>query len=167
MRNPHQDQSVAQATAGVDVVSGAAQEFAQVGQHIGVAIQAQNAAPGRDRRLGASGRSVKSRHCLLLRFVRIEQLDQVRHLQNLARMLWHIAELQVAARLPSAGQAADDCAQAAAVNESNLAQVQDDGTAIAQQPGYMRAQQLALATRNNPPVAAHDGDATDLASLQG
>jgi hypothetical protein len=47
-----------------------------------------------------------------------------------------------------------------------VAKVQDDSAAIAQQPGNMRTQRVALATRNNSSIAAHDGDASDLASVK-
>jgi hypothetical protein len=68
--------------------------------------------------------------------------------------------------LAGTGEASNYGAEAAADNEPNLAKVQNYGAAIAQQPGDVRAQRLALATRNNPPVAAHDGDASDFAGLK-
>ena len=79
-------------------------------------------------------------------------------------MFRHVAELQVSVHLAGAGQSADDGAEAAAVDESDFAQVQHDGAAVAQQPGDVGAQGLALAAGNDPPVAAHDGDASDLTS---
>jgi len=75
-------------------------------------------------------------------------------------------ELQVSVRLAGAGQAADDRAEATAVNEPDLAQVQDDGAAVAQQPGNVRAQQFVFVAGNNPPVASYDGDASNLPSIQ-
>jgi hypothetical protein len=57
---------------------------------------------------------------------------------------------------------ADHRADAAAVDESDLAQIQDDGAAGMQQPGNMRPQGFALATRNNPSVAAHYGDMSNV-----
>ena len=42
----HQEQSVGHAAAALDVISGAAQEFAQVGEHVGVGIETENAAAG-------------------------------------------------------------------------------------------------------------------------
>jgi hypothetical protein len=68
--------------------------------------------------------------------------------------------------LAGTGEASNYGAEAAADNEPNLAKVQNYGAAIAQQPGDVQAQRLALATRNNPPVAAHDGDASDFAGLK-
>jgi hypothetical protein len=44
--------------------------------------------------------------------------------------------------------------------------MQDDGTAVAQQPGHVRPQGFAFATRNNPSLAAHDGDASNLTSVE-
>jgi hypothetical protein len=90
----------------------------------------------------------------------------MRHFQNFAEMFRHVAKLQVSAHLAAAGQRADHRAQSAAVNESHVAQVQNDGAAVAQQPGNVRAQGLALAARNNPPIAAHDGDASDFSSVK-
>ena len=60
MRNAHQEQSVADSVSALDLVSGAAQQFAQVGEHIGIGVDAQNAAAGRDRCLGASSGAVES-----------------------------------------------------------------------------------------------------------
>jgi hypothetical protein len=68
--------------------------------------------------------------------------------------------------LTDAGQGTDHRTEAAAVNEADLAHVQDDGAAVAQQPGNVRAQRFALATRNNPSVTTHDGDASDFASVE-
>jgi hypothetical protein len=162
----HQEQSVAQFAAGVDFVSGAKQQFAQVGEHVGIGVEAQNAAAGADGRLDAGAMVVKGGDRLLLRFVRVEQSRQVRDFQNFTHVFRHVAELHVAARLTGAGQTADNRSEAAAVNESYVAQVQDDGSAVAQQPGNVRTQRLARTTGNDPAVAAHDGDASDLASIE-
>jgi hypothetical protein len=68
--------------------------------------------------------------------------------------------------LSSTGQRPNNGPDAAAVDKSNVAKVQDDGAAIAQQPGNVRPQRVALAACNNPSVAAHDGDASNLASIK-
>jgi hypothetical protein len=68
--------------------------------------------------------------------------------------------------LASAGEGANDGTESAAVDESDLPEVQDDGAAIAQQPGYVCTQRLALATGNNPPIAVDDGDASDITSVE-
>src|ERR1700691_1282922 len=81
-------------------------------------------------------------------------------------MFRHVAELEVAVHLASAGESADDGTETAAVNESALAQVQDNGAAVAQEPGHMRAQRFALAACNNPTVAVHDSDASDIPSVE-
>jgi hypothetical protein len=44
--------------------------------------------------------------------------------------------------------------------------MQHDAAAVAQQPGNVRPQSLALATCNNSPVAMHDGDLSDLTSVE-
>ncbi|HLM79267.1 MAG TPA: hypothetical protein VK302_01435, partial [Terriglobales bacterium] len=84
----------------------------------------------------------------------IEHRRQARHLQNFAHLFWHVAEFQVSAGLAGAGEDADHGAEAAAVNESDLAQIEDDGAAGMQQPGNMRQQGFAGLTGNNPSVAA-------------
>jgi hypothetical protein len=68
--------------------------------------------------------------------------------------------------LAGAGEAADNSAKAAAVNEFDFPQVQNDGAAVTQKPGYMREQRLTCLSGNNPSVAAHDGDASDFASIK-
>jgi hypothetical protein len=81
-------------------------------------------------------------------------------------MLRHVAQLQFSACLAGAGHGADYGAESAAVNESDLTQMQHDAAAVAQQPGNVRPQSLALATCNNSPVAMHDGDLSDLTSVE-
>jgi hypothetical protein len=81
-------------------------------------------------------------------------------------VLGDIAELQVSVDLAGAGEGADDGAESAAVDESDLAQMQNDGAAVAQQPGYMRTQGLALAPGNDSSVAMHDGDSSNIASIK-
>ena len=49
-------------------------------------------------------------------------------------MLGHVAQLQVPALLPNASQTSDYRSQTTAVNEDDLAKVQDNGSAIMQQP---------------------------------
>ncbi len=46
------------------------------------------------------------------------------------------------------------------------AQIEDDGAAGMQQPGNMCQQGFAGLTGNNPSVAAHYGDASNLASVE-
>ena len=53
VRDPHQNQGIAHASAGVDFVSGAAHYLAQVSEHVGIAVEAQNAAAGANGRLSA------------------------------------------------------------------------------------------------------------------
>ena len=81
-------------------------------------------------------------------------------------MFGYVAELQVSMHLAGAGEGADDGAESAAVDESDLAQMQNDGAAIAQQPCHMRAQRFALAAGNDSSVAVHDGDASNIASIE-
>jgi hypothetical protein len=65
-----------------------------------------------------------------------------------------------------AGEDANHGAEAGAVNESDLAQIQDDGAAAMQQPRNMCPQGFALATGNDPSVAAHYCDASNLTSVE-
>jgi hypothetical protein len=98
--------------------------------------------------------------------MRVEQSRQVRQLQNFSEMFGHIAKFQLTVRLPHAGQAADDRAQAAAIDKRDLAQVQDDGAPVTQQPGNVLAKGVALAAGDNSPVAADDGDASNFTSAE-
>src|SRR5580658_4344301 len=98
--------------------------------------------------------------------MRVEQLGQVRQFQNFAHVFGHVAELQVSVDLAGAGEGADDGAESAAVDESDLAQMQDDGAAVAQQPGHMCTQGLALAASNDSSVTVHDGDSSNVASIE-
>lgn len=81
-------------------------------------------------------------------------------------MFGHIAKLQITARLASAGEGPYDRAQTAAVNKADLAQVQNDGAPVAQQPTYVSTQRLAFAPRHNSSVAVHDGDTSNLTSFK-
>jgi hypothetical protein len=98
--------------------------------------------------------------------VRVEQLRQVRQIQNLANVFRYVAQLEVAVRLADAGQCSHHGAEPAAVDECDVGEVQHDGAAVMQQPGNVGAQSLALAAGNNPSVAAHDGDAAHLTSVE-
>src|SRR5580704_12937853 len=147
-------------------MSGAEQQFPQVSQHMGIPVEAQNASAGGSGCLRTGSRTVKRRDSRLFRFVGIEQLRELRQLQNFADTFGDIAELQIATHLPGAGQTADDGAEAAAVNELNFPQVQNDGATVAQQPGYVREQRFALTSGDNPAVAGNDGDASDFASVE-
>ena len=151
---------------GMNVISGALEKFPQVGEHVGIAVDAENAAAGKGRSFNACSRPIKGGHSLFLGVVSVEQTCQMRQLQNFAHMFWHIAQLQIAARLASAGQGADDRAQTAAVNKADLAQMQNDGAPVAQQPGHVSAQRLALASRNNSSIAMNNGDASNLTSFE-
>jgi hypothetical protein len=124
------------------------------------------AAIGAHNCLGAGSADVKGSDCVLLRFVRVEQGRQMREFENFTYMFRNVAELHVSAHLTGPGQAADHRAQAAAVDECEFAQMQYDGTAVAQQPGNVLAQGVALATGNNPPVATHNGYASNLTRVE-
>ena len=165
-RDAHQEKSVAYAASTLGVVSGTAQQFAQVGEHIYIGVEAQNPAAGEDRGLGRDSGAVEGGDRLLLRFVGVEYRRQARHIEHFAHLFRHVAELQVSASLAGAGEDADHGAEAAAVNESDLAQIEDDGGAGMQQPGNMRQQGFAGLTGNNPSVAANYGDASNLASVE-
>jgi len=162
----HQQQGVTQFAAGVNFVAGAPQKFAQVGEYVGIGVEAQNAVAAGYRRIGTRCLVIKGGNRPFLRFVRVEQTGQMTEFQNFAQMFRNVAELHVSARLASTGQAANHRAQAATVNEADIAEMQHDGATVAQQPGYMRSQGLTFAAGNNAPVAANDGDASYLASIE-
>ncbi len=151
---------------GVNVVSAALEEFPQVGENVGVAVDAENTAAGQCGSFNVRPGAIKSSDSLFLGVMCVEQTCQVRQLQNFAHMFGHIAQLQITARLARAGEGPDDRAQTAAVNKADLAQVQNDGAAVAQQPGHVSAQRLALAPRNNAPVAVNNGDTSNLTSFE-
>ena len=96
----------------------------------------------------------------------VKQRSQIRHLQHLAGVPGHVAQLQVAALLPDAGQAAHDSSKTAAVHERHLTKVKDDGFAIAQQPCDMGSQRLTLFAGHDASVAANDGDSPDIAGFE-
>ena len=149
-----------------NVVSGAAQQFAQVRKHVGIGVKTQNAATYRRRRLVARSWTIKRCDRRLLRFVCVEHGRKTRHLQNFPHRLWNVAKLQVSAHLAGRSQSSNYRAQPAAVDESNLAQIQNDRTPVAQQPGHMCAQGIAGIARHNSPVAAHDSYTSYLARIQ-
>jgi len=148
------------------VVSATAQQFTNVSDHVRIAINAQHASSLGNRLLGLHRRAVERSHRVIFRFVRVKQLVQMGQLQNLADMLGNIAQLQVAAGLARAGQGAHHGSQAAAVNEHNVAEMQDDGAPVTQQPCDMSAQRLALAAGDDASLAADNGDASHFARFE-
>jgi len=58
----------------VNVVAGAAQQFPQVGKHIGIVIEAEKAAAGRGGRFSAGCGAVKSGDRFFFGIVRVEKL---------------------------------------------------------------------------------------------
>jgi len=166
MRDAHQDESVAQAAAGVDVVSGVAQGFAEIGGHVRAALKAKQAAASWSGGRGLGGSFVKRGHGVVFGVVRLEQLVQMGQCQDLADVFGNITELEVAARLAGAGEGADHGAEAAAVNENHVAEMEDDGAAVAQQPGDVSAEGFDFAAGDNASLAADDGDPAYLACLQ-
>src|SRR5580658_2628726 len=91
----------------------------------------------------------------------------MRHFQNFADVIGNVAEFEVAVSLACASESADHSAEAAAVDERDFAQVQDDGASVVQEPGNVRTQRFTLTAGDDAPVAAHDRDASDLASIEG
>jgi hypothetical protein len=98
--------------------------------------------------------------------VRVKYRRQARHLENFAHEVRNVAQLQVSFGLPSGSQGADHSAESAAIDESNLAKVQDDGTAVAQQPSHMLPERITLASRYDASIAVNDGDASNLTGIK-
>jgi len=102
----------------------------------------------------------------VFRLVNFENFMQVGHGEHFRHHRGDLADCYIAAGGPCRRHQTHDGPQAAAVDESHLAHVQDDRAAVSQQPVDMRAQRLALGTGNNPSGAADDGNASDLASVE-
>ena len=64
------------------------------------------------------------------------------------------------------GQGADHGAESAAVDESDLAKVQDDGAAVAQEPDHMLSERITLPSGDDASVAMDDGDASHLTGIK-
>jgi hypothetical protein len=98
--------------------------------------------------------------------MRVEQLRQVRELENFAEMRGHVTEFQLSVCLTYAGQCAHYGAQPAAIDKCNFAQMQDNGAAVVQQPGNVFPQRVALLPGDDASVATDDGDTSHLASVE-
>jgi hypothetical protein len=151
----------------VNVVSGAVQEFANVGDHVGVAIDAQDASSHGHGLFGLDGLAIERGYGAVLRFVGVKQLRQMRELQHFPNVFGYIAEFQVAVHLARAGQSAHHGSQAAAVDEHHLAEMQHDGAPVAQHVGHMSAQGFDFTAGHQAAFAAHNGDSPHVAGFQG
>ena len=161
-----QEASIGQMAAGVNVISSTAQQFPQVGEHIKIEIETENAATRRYRLSRTQTTGVKGADRFLLRFVDREHRREARQLEEFAKTFGHVAKLQISTCPTGACQTAHDSTETAAVNEANLTQVQHYGPPIPQQPANMGAQSIALGTCNDASIAAHNRDASDLASIE-
>src|SRR5579863_1590449 len=81
-------------------------------------------------------------------------------------MLRDIAEFQIAADLTGAGQRSHHRAQATAVNENYVSEMQDDGAPVAENPGDMAPQRLDFSSGDQPALAADDGHSPHIPRLE-
>jgi len=72
--------------------------------------------------------------------------------QNPVYVLGDAAELEVAPHLARTGEAADDGAEAAAIDEFDIAQVQQQGSAVTQQPANVLAEGFVFFAGDNAPL---------------
>src|SRR5262249_41691930 len=129
-------------------------------------IETENAATRRYRLSRTQTTGVKGADRFLLRFVDREHRREARQLEEFAKGFGHVAKLQISTSLTGACQTAHDRTETAAVNEANLHQGQTYRPPIPQQPANMGAQSIALGTCNDASIAAHNRDASDLASIE-
>lgn len=162
----HQNEAIAQIVAGVDVVSGAAQEFPKINHDVGVAIDAQDTASGGAGLFEVSGRAIEGGDSVVLAIVTIEELGEVRHVEDFTEMIGDIAEFEVAFCLPGATERADHGSQAAAVDEGQLSEMEDDGAPVAQQVGDVGTKGFGFGAGDEASLAADDGDASDVAGFE-
>ena len=88
----------------------------------------------------------------------LEEAIQVRHLQQLLNGWWDITQLQVPMRFPGGGQKTDHGAQAAAVDECNVAQVQDEVLALTHHSVDVIAQGFGFFACDDPSTAMDNRD---------
>src|SRR5579862_8053646 len=81
-------------------------------------------------------------------------------------MLRDIAEFQIAADLTGAGQRSYHRAQATAVDENYVSEMQDDGAPVAENPGDMAPQCLDFGSGDQPALAADDGHSPHIPRLE-
>jgi hypothetical protein len=98
--------------------------------------------------------------------VSVKQFGQVGKFQNAVHMLGDAAELKVAPHLARTGEAADEGAEAAAIDEFDIAQVQHKAAAVAQQPANVLAEGFVFFAGDNAPVTAHHRDPSNLTSVE-
>src|SRR5215469_12201466 len=82
-------------------------------------------------------------------------------------MLWNVAQLQIAADLARPDQGADHGSNAAAVDESDISEMQNDGATVAQQPVNMVAQRFSFSAGDNAPFASDDCHPPDVPRFKG
>jgi len=161
-----QQRGVAHAIGGLDFVSSAAQEFAQVGEHVDIGVDAQNAAACGDGRCGAIGGTIEGIESGFLGFVQVEDVGKARHLEHVPDELRDVAELEISVNMASAGERANHCAETAAVDESDFAEMEKDGAAILQQVGNVSAQRFTFRASDDSSLTADDGDASNITSVE-
>ena len=100
----HQEQCIPQVVAGMNVVSGAVQEFADEGNHVDVGVDAQYGFACRHWLFHVSGQFVESGDSGIFAIMSFKQLGQMRKLQDFQNMLGDGTQLEIAANLAGAGQ---------------------------------------------------------------
>ncbi|HEX8818274.1 MAG TPA: hypothetical protein VF753_22480 [Terriglobales bacterium] len=88
------------------------------------------------------------------------------HPQNFVGVLGYVAEFEVTTFLANAGEGADHGADAAGIDEGDFAEVENDGLAVAQEPGDVSAEGFGLVAADDAAGAADDGDAADVAGFE-
>src|SRR5579862_1584978 len=149
------------------VVSRAMQQLADVRDNVSVGIDTKHASSRRRRLLDRDRRAIKGGDGVLFRIMAVEQLGQMREVQNFADMLGNLTKLQVTAYLAGAGQCPHQGSEAAAVDECQPAKVKDDEPAVAKNPGDLGAKGFHFGAGNQASAATYDGYPTYIARLQG
>ncbi|HYM76542.1 MAG TPA: hypothetical protein VE377_11240 [Candidatus Dormibacteraeota bacterium] len=88
-------------------------------------------------------------------------------LQDFLDVLGNVAEFQVSPRLACAGEGADHGAQAAAIDENDIAKMEHNGAAIAQDPGNVAAQRFDFVAGDQASFAADNRYPADFPCLEG
>src|SRR5512146_771167 len=108
LRDAQQHECVTKMATGLHVIFGSEQQFTQIRKNVPGAVDAEDAGTLSSRLFDASVGTVKGCHCLFFGVVDVEQLCQVRDLQNLSHVLGQVAQFEVPMSLTKAVHAADN-----------------------------------------------------------
>ena len=122
---PQQDEGVVDVICGERVISGTPQNFAKVSEDVSGRVDTENP-DVRSRDCTQSLFAVKGGDCIRFCGVHLEERKQVGQSQNLADHFRDVAQLHVPVTGSQASEEANDGTQATAVNESDVAEVQDN-----------------------------------------